>query len=224
MPMIPLLSTAIRRTAITGNWWSCLSASDALYAPTAINAPWPSDSCPFSPVSRVSPAAATRRSKREETASISDLAEPLHREDAARPHHQHPDEDDQSPNGVEVGAKVAPDVTERKSHDEPADDRPYGAVESPEDRTGETKDEDVVHERRVEQQRGRDQDAGERPDQRRERPPQREHASDPDPEQARDFGVEGRGAHAQAQVRFLKEHQQQDHDGEDAAQGEEVER
>src|SRR6267378_1841750 len=108
---------------------------------------------------------ATSRSTRERTATISDLPEPLQREEASRPHHQHRDEDDQGPNGFQVRAKITTDVAEGESHQKPTDDRARGAIESPDDSPGETEDQNVVHERGIEQQRGRNQYAGERPDQ-----------------------------------------------------------
>jgi hypothetical protein len=69
-------------------------------------------------------------------------------EDSVWPEHQHDDEDAQGHQRGQVRAlraQVAARVAERDAEQEPADDRPGGAVEAADHRRGEAEHEDRVH-------------------------------------------------------------------------------
>src|SRR3954469_21541044 len=94
-------------------------------------------SCPLS-THRTTPATtATARWR----SSVLDTARPAVREQAARAHHQHRDEDGQGAERHHLGAEIARHVAEREAQEEAADERAGGALQAAEHRGGEAEHE-----------------------------------------------------------------------------------
>ena len=122
----------------------------------------------------------------------------------------------------ERGALVARYVGERQPEHDPPDGGSGEAVEPTQHGRGEAEDEDRIELVRSDEDRWRDQHAGEGAHQRRQGPPQREHPPDAHAQHARDLRPQRRGAHLQADPRPPEQPGERDRDTDDHEHGEGV--